>query len=101
MARKTTEKDIMRFIELKKQEAELKAELSELREMFIDDMEYATPDAERVNVVTISIGKSKVDIMTVIKPFFDSKAFAKDHPKLKEKYTKERPEDRVTATTER
>ena len=101
MARKTTEKDIMRFVELKAREAELKAELSELREKFLDDIEYAIPDDEKENVVNITIGKSNVAITTVIKPFFDTKKFGKEHPKLKAQYTTDKPEDRVTATTER
>lgn len=101
MTRTTTEKDILRFIELKAKEAEIKAELAELRELFIDDAVYATPDAVKENTVNIHIGKSNVAITTIIKPYFDSKAFGKDHPKLKAQYTTDRPEDRVTATTER
>ena len=101
MARKTTEKDIMRFIELKAKEAEVKAELAELRELFLDDVEYATPDAEKENVVNIHVGKSNVAITTVIKPYFDSKKFGKEHPKLKAQYTTDKPEERVTATSER
>lgn len=101
MARKTTEKDIMRFIELKAKEAEVKAELSELRELFLDDIEYAIPDDEKENVVNIHVGKSNVSITTVIKPYFDSKKFGKEHPKLKAQYTTDKPEERVTATSER
>ena len=101
MARKTTEKDIMRFIELKAKEAEVKAELAELRELFLDDVEYATPDDEKENVVNIHCGKSNVAITTVIKPYFDSKKFGKEHPKLKAQYTTDKPEERVTATSER
>ena len=101
MARKTTEKDILRFIELKERKAELESEIAELRDLFIDDMEYAIPDDEKENVVNIVVGKSKVSIATVIKPFFDKKTFAKEHPKLVAQYTTDKPEDRVTATTDR
>lgn len=101
MARKTTEKDIIRFIELKAEKAELEAELAELRDKFLDDIEYAIPDNEKENAVNIEIGKSKVQILTVIKPYFDSKKFAKEHPKLKAQYTSDKTEDRVTATSER
>lgn len=101
MARKTTENDIMRFIELKAKESEVKAEIAELREMFLDDIGYAIPDDEKGNVVHIIIGKSDVTITTVIKPFFDTKKFGKEHPKLKAQYTTDKAEDRVSATTER
>ena len=76
MARKTTEKDIMRFIELKEREKELKEELAELRELFLDDVdEYGTPDDDNVNAVNITVGKSTVTVTTVVKPYFDSKKF--------------------------
>lgn len=101
MARKTTEKDIMRYIELKAKEAELKSELAELRELFLDDVEYAIPDDEKENVVNIHVGKSNVAITTIIKPYFDTKKFGKEHPKLKAQYTTDKPEERVTATSER
>lgn len=101
MARKTTEKDIMRFVELKEKEKELKAELAELRELFLDDIEYATPDDEKENVVHIAIGKSDVEITTVFKRVFNSSKFAKEHKKLYEEYREDKTEDKVTATTDR
>lgn len=101
MARKTTEKDIMRFVELKEKEKEIKAELSELREKFLDDIEYATPDSENENTVHIEIGKSDVSITTVFKRVFNSSKFAKEHKKLYEEYREDKTEDKVTATTER
>lgn len=101
MARKTTEKDIMRFVELKEKEKELKAELAELREMFLDDIEYATPDDENENAVHIAIGKSDVTITTVFKRVFNSSKFAKEHKKLYEEYREDKTEDKVTATTDR
>ena len=101
MKRKTTEKDIVRFLELKAQEADIKSELSELRDMFLDDIDFAIPDDENENVVNIKIGKSVVHITTVVKPYFDSRTFGKDYPELKAKYTSDRTEDRVTADSER
>lgn len=101
MARKTTEKDIIRFVELKRKEKEIKEELSELREMFMDDIEYATPDTEKENTVHIEIGKSDVAITTVFKRVFNSVKFAKEHKKLFESYKEDKTEDKVTATTER
>lgn len=101
MARKTTEKDIMRFVELKEKEKELKAELAELRELFIDDMPFAIPDKEKDNVVHITIGKSDVAITTVFKRVFNSSKFAKEHEKLYEKYREEKTEEQVKATSDR
>lgn len=100
MARQTTEKDILRYIELKARRAEMDTEITELREKFLDDIEYAIPDDEKENVVYIKVGKSKVAIATIIKPYFDKSKFAKEHPRLLEQYTSDKAEDRVTATTE-
>ena len=91
----------MRFIELKERKAKMESEIAELREMFLDDIEYAIPDKDNENVVNITIGKSTVTITSVVKPYFDTKKFGKEHPKLKAEYTTERAEDRVTATSER
>lgn len=103
MARRTTEKDIMRFIELKVKETEIKEELKELREMFLDDMDdgYTTPDAENENAVHIAIGKSDVKITTVFKRVFNSSLFAKEHKKLYEQYREDKTEDKVVATSDR
>lgn len=103
MARRTTEKDIMRYIELKEKETEIKEELKELREMFLDDMGdgYTTPDAENENAVHIAIGKSDVKITTVFKRVFNSSLFAKEHKKLYEQYREDKTEDKVVATSDR
>lgn len=101
MARKIKESDIIRFIELTTQRATINSEIDELKEKFGDAIEYAIPDEKKENVVHITIGKSTVTITTVIKPYFDSKRFAKEHPNLKKQYTSERAEERYTAKSER
>lgn len=102
MARKTTEKDIIRYIELKKLVAEYTDEINELREQFIDDcIEYGKPDDEKENVLYIEIGKSNVAMTTVCKRPFNTKRFEKEHKTLYEKYREDKTENRITATSDK
>ena len=102
MARKTTEKDIIRYLELIGQIGTLTDEKDELREQLIDDcIKYGIPDEEKENTFSIEIGKSKATLTIVIKNRFNTKRFAKEHKQLYNAYREESPENRVTATTDR
>ena len=102
MARNTREADIIRFIELKEQEKAIKEELNALREQLEDDvLNYGQPDGEKENGLVLTIGKSKVSLLTVCKRVFDSARFRAEHNALYEKYKADKTENRISAYTDR
>ena len=85
---KPTKKDVERYEELKEQIKTLTKEYDGLHDKLMEGASFYGVETDD-NTITYTVGtKHHVKIVTSYPKTFDGKTFGKEHPTLKEQYTK-------------